>query len=89
MKYNKLTEIELRKQAIKFDSEFINWVGPFRVWLLVLVVIQLVSFIFAWVGVGGICVGLFMIWAVHNAVKIKEKNIENNSKEIKEVENAK
>lgn len=82
-------ELELRKQAIKFDSEIIYWMSGFRLWIFVMVVIGILSLFFWWVAIGGIAVSIWMMVLIQKAIRLKMTNHDGNVDKIERLENAK
>lgn len=89
MNYSKQTELELKKQAVKFDKEIVYWMRGIRLWVFLFVAMCIIGFFFAWINIGALAVGIYAMYLIRVGMKAKNKNIEENQKEINEVKNAK
>lgn len=79
-------ELELRRQAVRFDKEMLWWMSGIRFWMFILIVVQFLSLILWWFAIGGIAVGFWMIYLVVVGMKAKKRNIGLNEKEVEEME---
>ena len=89
MNYGNKTELELRKQAIKFDGEIIYWMRGFRFWLFLMVIIAILGIFVWWFNIGAVAIGIWMMFLINRALKAKMDNHDENIDKVEGLENAK
>lgn len=87
--WTKNVELELRKRANVYHSEMYEWMKGIGFWTFMILVIGILGVFVWWMNIGLIAVSIWMLVVINWGLKGKQNNIIENSKAIRELEDAK